>query len=516
MRKSLIILPCITLLFPVSVAADGTGDNSLVQQMQYGDFNYLHNVESGSLNPVSISGMPLSQLAIISAGYQWSEGDYHNVDASGHTDGFSVDAYGLKRIKEFAFEGGIAYYNHNDRARCWNSTLFQDKLNPFILADFEPSDYNTERFRVNGRMSYAISPRFRFGINADYHAGVMSDEKDPRVETKGMRFILNPGVQWDVTPRLAIGATGGINLFNESSRYSCVATAVNFKFYLMSGLGTYFPQTGSSYTRDAKGTSWFAAIDLRYRFSSTVDDYLYVSYGRHNESAIDGGSTYRFKGGDYLNDVISVHNRLSIKNASIAHNIGIRLETNAVKGKWFDQRSVTENGTTRYEVMNASVKHKESYLQGTASYRFDLLDGAGTSSLTAGAAATVTVSDTKNYPDLQFRKYTRIDITANVIKHFRIRKVYLGAGIDGGYGTKLSSSCRFAGLELERDYALPMYDYLTSSAFTVNGRIQAKIPVGEFILGAYIAGGTTHCIAAKYGYDGRSLNSINCGISMAF
>lgn len=517
MRKNLIVLPLVfTVLSPVSAFAGEEGDNSIVQQMQYKDYNYLHNVADGSLNPVSISDIPVSQLSLISAGYAWRQGGYHNVDASGHTDGFSVDAYGIKRMERLSFEGGIAYFNYDERARCWNSTLFQSRLNPFILADFDPSDYNTERFRVDGRMAYKVSSRFRFGINADYNVGVMSDEKDPRVETKGMRFVINPGVQWDATSRLSIGATGGLNLFNETSRYTCVATAVNFKFYLMSGLGTFFPQTGNAYTRDAKGTSWFAAVDLKYRFSDRWSDYLYLSYADESENATDGGSTYQFKGGDYMNNVLTLRNRLSYVSGRYAHNVELEAQTNDVKGRWYDQRAVTENGTTRYEIMNSSIKHKETFTSIRAAYRFDMLDGEGVSSLTAGVSAGWLTSDTKNFPEMYFRKYTRIDVRADVMKHFSLGRVRLGVGLDGGYAMSPSSSCDFSGLELEHTYSMPMYAYLTSGAWSVNGRVEAWIPVGKFVLGAHAGGGTTRCIDGKSGLDGTAMNSVNCGLSMAF
>lgn len=511
------LLASIALLSPFSASAGGEGDNSVVRQMQYSDFNYVHNLEYGSLNPVSASGIPINELAVISAGYNWRQGDYHRIDDSGHSNGLSVDAYGIKRLDRVVFEGGLAYFNQNDRSRCWNSSLFQNKLNPFILADSEPSDYNTERFRVNGRMSYNVSNVFRFGINADYNVGVMSDESDPRLETKGMRFIINPGVQWDVTTAFSVGATGGVNLFNESAHYTCVQTALNFQFYIMSGLGTFYPQSGASYTRDAKGTSWFASVDFRYKFSNNVSDYLSVTYSRENENATDGGSTYQFKAGEYLNDKVHFYNRLSFVSPRAAHNVEIWAESNTVKGRWFDQKSVTENGTTHYEVMGSSIKHKESRVQATMSYRFDRLDRQGVSSFTAGGSATFLMSDTKNYPELYFQKYSRIYVSANVMKHFMVKRVRFGVGLDGAYATSLSASSDFNGLELEHKYSLPLYAYLTSSSVAVNGCIEAKLPVKDFIIGVYIAGGTEMCIGGKLdNYKNDGLNSLNCGLSLAF
>ena len=123
------LLASIALLSPFSAFAGGEGDNSVVRQMQYSDFNYVHNLEYGSLNPVSVSNIPLDGLAVISAGYNWQQGDCHRIDESGHSYGFNVDAYGIKRLDRIVFEGGLAYFNQNDKSRCWNSSLFQNKLN---------------------------------------------------------------------------------------------------------------------------------------------------------------------------------------------------------------------------------------------------------------------------------------------------------------------------------------------------------------------------------------------------
>lgn len=517
MRKSFLILPSILLLSQFSAHSGEERDNSVLQQIQFRDYNYINNIESSAINPVSISYMPLSELAVIGAGYGWKQGDYHSLDRSGHSDVLTVGAFGQKRLKRVAFEGDVTYFNENDRARCWNSTLFQSRLNPFILADSEPSDYNTERFHVQGKLSYDFSERFRFGLNAEYNVGVMSDEKDPRLETKGMRFVINPGVQFDVTSKFAVGATAGLNLFNESSRYSCVQTSVNYKFYVMSGLGTYYPQTGSSYSRDAKGTSWFAGLDFKCRFNERVADYLSLSYSHESENATDGGSTYQFKAGEYTNGVMRLYNRLSLKAGALVHNVELWAENNAVKGRWFDQKNVTENGTTHYVVMGSSIKHKESRSSARVAYRLDILGRENVSQLSAGVSAKLLSSDTKNYPELYRQKYNRLIVGANVAKHFSIKNVRLGIALDGNYAMSLSSQYDFAGLELEHSYCLPMYAYLTSTAYAVNGRVDAKLPVGDLILGAYVGGGTQQCVGGKLDYyKNDSMNALCFGLSLAF
>lgn len=78
--------------------------------------------------------------------------------------------------------------------------------------------------------------------------------------------------------------------------------------------------------------------------------------------------------------MLRITDRLSLTGSRYAHNIELSAETNDVKGKWYDQKSFSQNGTTGYEVMNSSIKHKETYTLVRGSYRFDILDSAGVSS----------------------------------------------------------------------------------------------------------------------------------------
>ncbi|MDE6073862.1 MAG: hypothetical protein K2F80_04615 [Muribaculaceae bacterium] len=516
MQKILASLLCTSLLFPFGANAAQEENNTLGQQIQYTDYNYLHNVEALAINPVSISDIPISDITVISAGYNHNKGEYRNVDAANRINGFNMGVYGIARLNKISFEGEVGYFNYKEHDRCWNSTLYQNKLNPFILGDDQPSTYKIDRFVINGRFAYKLSSRVRLGFNADYNVGVMSDESDPRVETKGMRFIINPGIDVDVNDNLTLGATGGLNLLSESSRYTCLQTAVNFVFYLMSGLGTNYPYSSNAYTRDTKGTSWFMSVDGKYNFTKNISNYLTATYRSESENAIDGGSTYKFRGGEYINRVFGLTDRFSITGNRFAHNIEFGLEVNDINGRWFDQMQTSQGGTIVWEVMNASIKHKESLTTARGSYRFDILDNEGVSSLTAGIGLGYTNSDTKNYPDIYFRKYSRLDINANVTKYFNIKKVRMGVGIEGGFDKNLSSSCHLDGLEVEQRYALPMYAFLTSDSFTLNGRIDGKMPVGSVIVGAFVSGGTTKCTAANEIYKNSSMSTINCGVSLSF
>ena len=187
----------------------------------------MNNGAYGALNPTFIKDLPLKQLATLKVSYGIKEGDFHKLDKSGDTQDLLIDVYGVKKLDKVSFEGGMSYRNGKENQRRWNATLYQAEYNPFILADSIPSNYVVEQFTLDGRFSWEPIELIRFGINAFYEVGATSDEQDPRLETKGMRFTINPGIDFKVSDYLKVGATGGVRLFNENSRYSTVETALN-------------------------------------------------------------------------------------------------------------------------------------------------------------------------------------------------------------------------------------------------------------------------------------------------
>lgn len=510
-----------TIFLAAAFTAAGAGPESDMNPdslIQYKDINFVHNVEDAALNPVALSYSPTSDVTHINVGYDWGKGLLHNIDGSSHTDALTVGVSGIKRLGPTVVEGLVQYFNENKRRTMWNSTLFQSPLNPFILADAEASDYNTERFRVMGRVAHDCGSNIRIGANVDYNVGVMSDERDPRLETKGMRFIFNPGIQWQLLPAMSVGATAGINVFNESSSYSCLATAVNYKFYLMSGLGTYYPQSGSSYSRTSKGVSWFGSLDLRYDFSSSVKDYISATYSYNDENATDGGSTYQFKAGKYTDKAIHIYNRTSILGSGMAHNIEIRYDANRVDGRWYDQHPVVENGTTRYDVMSSSIKHKQVLLNLGGAYRLDLLNSQGITTFKARAAVDFLDSKAKNFPEKYFRDYRRLTGSLAATKYVAVKKVRLGVSIDGSYSAALSASSGFSGEELAETYSMPMTAYLASNIYSVGSDLTADLPLRSVVLGLSLSAHNSHCTGGKAGdlYKGTNFTTLACGLSLYF
>lgn len=522
MKKIFIYSLIISASLLSSLALYATEEESVAPMatMQYEDYLYLNNVAHGNINPTFIKGQALDQLATLEISYDAGKGDFHQHDRSGKTGNLSVDVYGVKNLESVSFEGGMSYSNIKEDNRCWNASLYQAPQNPFILADSVNSNYTTEQFTLDGRFSWEPIELIRFGVNAAYKVGAISDEQDPRLETKGMIFTINPGIDFKVSKYVNIGATAGVNLFNENSRYSTVENAVNSSFFVMKGFGLSLNNGGSSYQRETKGTSWFAALQILLNRPS-YKNFLNGGVEMDREKAIDGGTTQQFVGGEYRRTRIFVNDRFSFIKDRFVHNFEVAGEYHDVEGIWYDQKYITENGHSYWETKLKSVVYTQELWSAALKYRFDMLGFRDTPLWTAGAEVCYTDSKIDNYPDNYMQAYKNLEAKLYLTKHFNIRKSNLSITAGGNYIANLSQDIVVDdNIVLKDKYTLPMYEYMVSDSYSVYGKIETKIPIRAKSFTSYIGlfaqASTQRYVGDLKRFESTHFNNFGGGINYTF
>lgn len=518
-RKIAFVLSLMVAPFVANATEIGTTDAI----MQYKDCMYLNNVAYGNINPTFIKDLPIDAFVTLEVSYGAGKGDFHQLDKSGKTRDLKVSVYGVRKLQSVSFEGGMSYNDGKDKNRAWNATLYQAKQNPFILADSLFSDYSTEEFTLDGRFSWEPTELIRFGVNADYIVGTTSDEQDPRLETKGMRFTINPGIDFKVSKHVKIGATGGVRLFNENAKYSTVETGNTASFFVMSGMGVCMDQGGTSYQREVKGLAYFADLQVYWQ-RPDYGSLLNIGFEKNREKATDGGSTYQFLGGEYNNTTIFANERFTFTKGKFVHNFELGAAIESIKGTWFYQENQTDpiTGQSQYVVMDQDdEKHLENRMTGAFSYRLDVLAKSEQPSWTAGVNADFINSDVKNNPSGYYQKYTNVKAGAFVKKYFSVKKSIISLAIGGNYKMNLSNSIDMAASERLRDkYTYPMFDYITADYFDVYGRIETKIPVfGKRFtsyIGLFAQASTQRYIGDLKIYDGTDFNQFAGGVNFTF
>lgn len=462
-------------ILPLPCFAQSTSEK-LMEKVSYETMLYLNNMYYGSQNPVSISAVPFQALTDLEVTYSLSDGKLHNIDQAQKERQWLGGMYGIRKLKKVAFEGGMNYRNTHLADKKWNATLFVDPENPFMLGDSLTGDYTRETFRLHGGFSADLAPKWKAALRGIYDVGSSADETDPRPDTKGMKFLLNPGISYQ-PGQWQIGLSAGLGWLSESIEYTVVKTYETYQVFLFQGLGTNEMKQAIGYRRKYKGNLYKGALQLGWDNRKNLANFLEAGYEKSTEEATDGILSDKYKGGKYEVTRYRLLERFQIRKEHIRHNITLQALLSHADGTWYIQKQKTDtDGNIIWEVKNASVCHKEDQTKAQLAYRMDILKN-DIPHWQWEIQGSYLDTETKHYPQLYSLKYSQLNLSAHLSGQFAIRKSFLNISLGGGYQYTLSSSQHFEGLALAETYSLPFFAYLTADCLLANAEVALKIPL---------------------------------------
>ena len=119
--------------------------------------NQVLNIRYGSYSPTYLSSNPQQTSGIAKVDYSLTRGKFHAINESGKVNDLNVLFAGLKNIGNLNLYGFINYQNLQEDNHHWNSTLYLDDTNPYIIGDSINSDATTEAFHMEAMASYNFS-----------------------------------------------------------------------------------------------------------------------------------------------------------------------------------------------------------------------------------------------------------------------------------------------------------------------------------------------------------------------
>ncbi|MCM1021193.1 MAG: hypothetical protein NC343_03045 [Muribaculum sp.] len=472
------------LLLFIPIVGSGIANAQVADKVAYSDQQYIGNVSDGSHNPVAESYMPITDVADMHIDYLRNSGDFHRADAPGSSQSWLVSFTGMKKVGKVVFAGGLTYDNTVQNDRRWNNTIFVSRYNPYVIGDSIFSKFNRETFKLDGAAIYIPTERLRLGLRARYDVGSSATQKDPRPEIKGMRFTLNPGVDYSLGNH-SIGLSANVGWLSESSTTTVEKTTTKQYVFLFQGLGVYETKDAIGYRRRYEGFDYGASLQFVFNRDkdARVSDFIEVGYTNSYEDAVDGSNASRYKGGKYMGNGVSVKNRLRLRYGDNAyHNIALSGLMHDTKGRWYNQKVTTDqSGNLTYEVINESDYYEGKNICLSASYRYDLLDGS-IPKLSASIDATYDKNEIKNKLYGASENYSMVDLVAQVTRRFAIRKSCLGISIKGLYGFSPDGSLNVSSMPstyslVVEKFTRPDYDYLTSGYFGGGASATYSLPL---------------------------------------
>lgn len=461
-----------------------------------GAVNELFNIRYHSINPTRLAYNSLLTTGEALVSYDLSRGDFHNAGTSGHVNNLNVQLGGLKHFDRVDVSGYLRYTNTSYKNQEWNSTLFLNPNNPFVLADSVASDGNTETFAMGAALSYRFTPKIKGGLGAGLTVGSLSDQVDPRPKTNTSRFNITAGADAMLSAAWTLGLAARVELLSSNLSYINVNPLTNHRYFLMKGMGDYYRRSSSEdsgYQREYKGTTFSGELSATFKPSgSPFQNVVLLSASAGDEKATDGGSSYTFKGGDYRFSRFALKDRLMFsRNERVLHNIIVGAEIGSGNSDWYDQKKLTdtEHGNiSYYEILNKSRIQKQQDMAVTAEYRFDRLTD-GHCDFYASLLAALANTTVKHYNDngLQKQQWANLGLDLTVGKHFTLGKGRLSAQLTAGYvmpvkdrqfatGTNVSGSDDITGV-----YVTRQFEYASAKRVRLGGSADYNFPVAKAV-----------------------------------
>jgi hypothetical protein len=499
--------------------------------------NQLTNIRYGGLNPTFLTFNDRKTSALVKIDYALTRGDFHAIDQSGKQNDLNVFFGGLKQLGKLNLFGYLRYTNTQAKNHTWNSTLYLNENNPFILGDSIKSNVTTEAFDMHATGSYTFAPAWIGALDIGLKVGTSSDQTDPRPETNSSKIPITAGLEWHPQGNWSVGLSGMADLYHSDLSYMIVNNLVTYRYFLMKGMGDYFRRsTGdeSGYKREYKGTTWTGAIHTVWQPENCWRDFFELRAGYGTEDAEDGGSSYTFKGGDYHFTNISILNRLQYRETeNILHQLILSAKLQSGDGTWYDQKKVVDTehaNRTYYEILSKTKIQQSDCLSGNLTYRLDFMNQHETNFYVSGNLG-LDKTTVKHFTDDGTLKqdYTVSHLNLDLGKSWKINHQTLSTSVYAGYYFTLGNR-NFAtaspsgnGEDMTQCYVAPLFEYATAKHINLGSMADYKMPLkstnNKLMLGVYAKiCSNLYNDNSKYSnyYQSSSLTNVDFGLYLTF
>lgn len=422
--------------------------DSAMQQARYKEINALNNIQAYSQNPVRLTRNTLRNVGQGTFDVNYEYGDFRKVDGTKHQTDFGVVIEGLRQIGKFDLSGQINYRNYKYRDHKWNNTLFLSEDNPFVFADSLKSEANLEQFELETVDTWRLNDKLTLGMDLGLLIGEFSDQADPRPKTDASIVKIRPAMEWKLNDTWQIGAMGGVDLYRSRVAASIINAQVKHTFFLLKGLGDYQRFSTADYyswTRDYEGYNYVGAIQLTTTpQGADWQNFLELHGNYKTEIATDGGSEWKFKGGDYDCVSLGLTDNWMLRKSNKNHRLTLNADVNSGSGKWYDQvkRTDSQHGNRNYyDVVDSYDIYESMSLSTKLEYQLDFLKH-DIPSLTLRLGAKSDYKQMKNLnplEDVAKQNYMVATVFAGAAKHVDYKLWQFSAALDAAYRMNLGT-----------------------------------------------------------------------------
>lgn len=512
-----IIHTALSSLALIAISGIGASAQSVLQEEQSSPYrlNERTNLAYSSFNPARLIYHDGQSFQMASLVYDGSNGGFKNVDAPLQSHHFSAAVSGYRNLGKTRLSGHLKYTNARDLDMPWNSTLWLDRDNPFIIADSLNSDKTVESFDLGATASINLGDCFKTGIHGGLAIGISSDQEDPRPKISTSRIPLSAGIIWTPNDEIGVGISAGVDIYRSFTQYSIENNLIAHRYFLMKGMADYHGLSSSQYSgynRHYIGNTGELALQFYVKPDGGKPSNFLEIYGKKgSQIAEDGGSSYLFKGGDYLTTEIGLSDRLYMESSSKgSHQLRLEAGYKSGDGYWYDQKARTDTAhanLTYYEILAKTLIHHNSSLSGELAYYHDFALMKGMSYIEAGTGfaansiehynADGSSSMSWNLASARLATGWENKFSDGSILHISLQGTYtmpIGERLFGSGGSNIALG------DITQDWLAPKFEYESCSKFRAGTTVDYSFILkgvragirGSFDCLKYCSGGEFH------------------------
>lgn len=497
-------LHCALLLLPMFLSPAG---EAFAQVFCEERENGIRNVRSESASPVSLSYHPLADWKAAVAAWNFEKGDFHRPDRPAGKSELDLSVQEVGTLGKVRTAGTLRYRNTREFERNWNSLIGNDPDNPYTIADAVADDATTERFDLQGALSWQFAGNWIAAGKVGLTTAKLTDSQDPRPRNDISRIPFTLGLERTLGAGWSAGLYGGAELFfSQFSNYLEYGQKA-YRYYKMKGMGDYFAfssSESSSSPREYSGTTFRAGVHAGLS-RGRIENFAELGFETGSENARDGGAAYEWKAGDYRYTQFRVIERLDVKG-TLRHSILLQAGLKLMDGFWYDQKQQidTEHGNiSYYEVMSRYKNNGGSRLTVEARYRVSRAPSWG---VAVGAAFNAERHTHYTDGDPRTQSWNLLEVKARAWKTLLVGRHALDLLAGAGYVLPLGTSVYATGNaasakdDISAVYVEPIFAYETSARLHAFLRADwAFAPIGRLRPGVFVKGNILKAETAYYG-----------------
>jgi hypothetical protein len=433
----------------------------------------------GTSNPAALSLGNFSNINLAGAGYLFSKDEIKLVQQPEKILNWDVVTKGYMRLGKLALFGSFSYSNSGYHGVMYNGTFMFNTPNPFILGDTVPAKQFKEQFDMQGKISYNLTDRIIFGVDAVYQSAVGARGKDPRHKNTISALRITPGVLYDMG-KTRLGLSGSFYTTSNEIDYNIEG---NYKkdLFFFKGLGYFRPEYETSYySQWYTGLGYSGAVQVDHS-NGIISTLAEVSFERFTEES-HYGSSLRFVDGIAWTNKIGLKTLLRIEGDRGDHFISLKSDYNNTYTDQltYSQTTVWTESGVAYYLWEIATRKENTYmvsdLSATLSYSYLTFDLTGSPDIDAGVDVTMQAYNAGYYPIEINGTYEFINAGASLHakKLIKIHSLLIIPGFEVGYILNLMSDISYT----PSTYCVPemaYHDYYVSKADVISAGASVRL-----------------------------------------